>query len=425
MKKFRKAMALISLVMVMIMVVSSCGNRENGEGGTTQSAGESSVADETSGETADSVTIALCIPLSGSVADAGRMAQDGANMAAQVINENGGIESLGGAQINIEVYDTTSDADQSKNVVERAISGDDVVAVIGCGTSALTLPALPVLEKAQIPIVTYSNSAELNNQGYQYVFSISPTAVDVGQTQPEFLKWLNEEMGYDYTKVAIVYENSSNGISVAEGYRNSAESMGLEIVYDESFQPNLPDASSIVTAIKSSGAQVILSSCYANDNKLLVDTMNSMDYHPLWLGVSCWASFGEALGDSANGMIANGNWNHKNSTVLGNPEYVDITEKFEEEYGYFMAEQSGSAYACVELIANALELTGSTDTVALRDAIAGNTFDSIMQPGQVSFDDTGVNELATVGVQQWQYGECICVWPEELAGADYIDPSEF
>ena len=32
-------------------------------------------------------------------------------------------------------------------------------------------------------------------------------------------------------------------------------------------------------------------------------------------------------------------------------------EKFEEEYGYFMAEQSGSAYACVELIANALDVS--------------------------------------------------------------------
>ncbi|MCD2492978.1 ABC transporter substrate-binding protein [Lacrimispora sp. NSJ-141] len=414
MRRYRKRMAVMCMVLAMALVFAGCGSK----------AAEGTKAETKPVESAGPVTIALCIPLSGSVADAGRMAQDGAKLAAEVINENGGIQSLGGAKINLEILDTTSDADQSKNVVERAISGENVVAVVGCGTSALTLPALPVLEKAQIPIVTYSNSAELNNQGYQYVFSISPTAVDVGQSQPKFLKWLNEEKGYDYKKVAIVYENSSNGISTAEGYRKKAEEMGLEIVYDESFQPNLADASSIVTAVKSSGAQVILPSCYANDNKLLVDTMNSMDYHPLWLGVSCWASFGESLGDSANGLIANGNWNHKNSTVLGNPEYVKITEKFEEKFGYFMAEQSGSAFACVQLIAGGLELTGSTDTTALRDALSGNTFDSIMQPGQVAFDETGVNKLATVGVQQWQNGECICIWPEELAGADYIDPSE-
>lgn len=44
------------------------------------------------------------------------------------------------------------------------------------------------------------------------------------------------------------------------------------------------------------------------------------------------------MGDAANGMIAQGNWNYKNSTVLASEEYVAITERFREEYGYNMDE---------------------------------------------------------------------------------------
>lgn len=375
--------------------------------------------------TPDPVVIAVCLPLSGTNSDSGRMGSNGAQLAVDYFNELGGIHSLGGAEIILELYDTTSEVDQSKSVLERALATEGVVAAIGCGTSAITLPAIPAAEKAQIPLITYSNAAELTNQGYQFIFSISPLAVDIGSSMPEFLMWLNDEKGYSYKKVAIVYQDNSKGISAAEGYRTKAESYGLEVVYDASFEPNLTDATSIATAIKSSGAECIMIDAFNNDNKLIVDAMNSINYHPLWLGVSCWTSFGEDMGDAANGMIAQGNWNYKNSTVLASEEYVAITERFKEEYGYNMDEQCGSAFACVELIVNALEKSGSYDPVVLRDTIRNNTFDSIHQPGQVQFDENGINVLATVGVNQWQYGECVCIWPDDLKGADFIAPADF
>lgn len=376
-------------------------------------------------EEPDSVVIAVCLPLSGANSDAGRMGGDGAQMAVDYFNEKGGIQSLGGAKIVLELYDTTSEVDQSKSVLERALSGKGVVAAIGCGTSAITLPAIPAAEKAQIPLITYSNAAELTNQGYQFIFSVSPQAVEVGASVPTFLNWLNEDKGYDYKKVAIVYQDNSRGISEAEGIRKKVDAYGLEVVYDQSFEPNLTDATSIATAVKSSGAEVIMINAFNNDNKLIVDAMNSINYHPLWLGVSCWTSFGEDMGEAANGMIASANWNYKSSTVLANEEYVAVTERFKEIYGYSMDEQCGSAFGCVELIVNALEACGSYDPVAVRDAIRANTFDSILQPGQIQFDERGVNVLATIGIPQWQHGECVYVWPEELAGAEFIAPSDF
>ena len=70
------------------------------------------------------------------------MGSNGAQLAVDYFNEKGGIQSLGGAQIQMELYDTTSEVDQSRAVLERALAGEGVVAAIGCGTSAITLPAI-------------------------------------------------------------------------------------------------------------------------------------------------------------------------------------------------------------------------------------------------------------------------------------------
>ena len=148
---------------------------------------------------------------------------------------------------------------------------------------------------------------------------------------------------------------------------------------------------------------------FNNDNKLIVDAMNALNYHPLWLGVSCWTSFGEDMGDAANGMIAQGNWNYKNSTVLASEEYVAITERFREEYGYNMDEQCGSAFACVELIVNALEVSGSYDPVELRDAIRNNTFDSITSPDRYSLTSGASTYLRLWALTSGNMANALCV----------------
>lgn len=412
----RKFMAVVCILTAMAMLLVGCG------AGKTKNAAATEAA--STGE--DTVKVIVCYSLSGAQANGGQFALDGVKFAADYINSNGGIASLGGAKIELAVYDATSDADQVKTVMEKAIEENpDAVAALCGSTSGLTLPAIPVCEKAEIPLLAFTNSAQLTDQGYKYIFSFTPQAPDVGQAQVDFLNWLNTEKGYDYTKVAIIYEDSSNGLATAEGYRNTATNLGLEIVYDEPFASGLADASSIVTGVINSGAHVVFFSGYDNDNKLVVENMNSMNYHPLWLGSVSWFSFGESLGDACNGFIANGNWNYRNSTVVNNPEYLEITNKFEEAYGYVMTEQSGSSFIGLQLVKDALEITGKADSVAVRNALAENTFNSMMQPGTVTFNEAGINIDAKAGVQQWQNGECVCIYPEDLASTDYIDPSDF
>jgi hypothetical protein len=46
-----------------------------------------------------------------------------------------------------------------------------------------------------------------------------------------------------------------------------------------------------------------------------------------------------------------------------------------------------------------------------------------MPGGEVSFDETGANEIAVPLMTQWQSGELVGVWPEDYADAEPIWPS--
>ncbi len=365
--------------------------------------------------------IAAAYPLSGANAESGQMGLDGARLAVKHINENGGIKSLGGAKIELVEADTTSDATQSKQVVERLLQDEDILAMVGCANSGIMMPTLPVLEKNQIPAVTNCNAPDITGQGYQYVFSLCHLGPDAGQNVVKAIQWLNDEMGYSYKKVAIVYENSAFGISSAEGSRADAEEYGLEIVFDESFAPGLTDASSIVTAMKNSGAEVFIPATYASESKLFIETMKSMDYHPLVIGPVAWPSLEEALGDSINGILSTGNWNPYTKYVQDNPENKAIVDDFEETYGYFMTEVAGPNYQAVKIIAEALEICGTRDSVVLRDTISQTEFtDTLMAPTTVKFNENGLNEHAIAVLAQWQDHVPYAVYPTEVSVREFV-----
>lgn len=376
-------------------------------------------------EEVNTIKVAAAFPMSGSSAELGMMCHDGLEMAINDINESGGIQSLGGAKIEVVWADTTSDAAQAKNVVERLLDDDEIICFFGTGASSVMMPIIPILDKKGVPAITNAGSANVTSQGSRNVFQVPHSTDLAGANVMKFLQWLNEEQGYSYSKVGLVYENTTFGIDMAEGSREDAEQYNLEIVFDESFPAGLTDASSIVTAMKNSGAEVFLPATYAAESKLFIDTMKNLDYYPLIIGPVAWPSLAEGLGDAVNGVISTGSWSWNTKNVQEIPENKEIVERFEKTYGYFMTEQAGPNYVCAQVLQDALERSGATTREELRDAIAEvHLTDSLICPGEVEFDETGKNIKAAAVCHQWQDGVPCAVFPREYAVSDYIDPSE-
>lgn len=411
----KKRISLITVLTITAMIfsisLSGCGSSKSGDSKT--------------------VKIAFLNPLSGGNADAGKQDLDAAQMAVEDINAAGGIKSLNGAKVELVVSDSTSDPTQSKSVAERTLSNGGISGIVGTGISALTLPVLPVTEKNRVPIITNSISDDITKQGYKYVFEQVPKGSMFGNTEVEFLKYLNEQYKLGITKVAIVYENSAYGESTSKGFRDVAKTAGLDIVVDQSYPAGFTDASPLVTSLKNAGAQAIFPVSYTNDAKLIISTMKSMNYNPIIIGGGAgflWPAFAKALGDDVNGFISVASWNWDSKNISSNPDLASITSNFEKKYGYYLTEHGGPSYTAVRLIAAAVDKAGSADPQKVRDALASLEVssgpESLMQPGKLKFDDTGWNSEVHPVMVQWQDGKPRTIFPLEDANATIVVPGK-
>lgn len=371
----------------------------------------------------ETIKIALINALSGDSAEGGQHELEAAQLAVKHINEAGGIQSLGGAQLELISVDYTSSTDNTKSVVERVLSSNDITAGVGGTTSGLILPTLSVWEKYGVPLVTENNATDLTSQGYEYIFSVHCRATSVGEVSVDFIQSLQESYGIDASKCAIIYENSAKGMSSADGARATIEEAGMEIVYDDSHPNTITDVTSIITAVKSSGATVNFVYTIDQVAKLLFTTARDLEYFPVTIGSNATPSFYDALGEATNGTLVGCNWMYTNKNVVENPEYQAIVDEYEETYGYYMDQSAGGVYSSIMIIAQALEECGTTDKEVLRDTIRDGSFETLLD-GVVTFNEGGANENASAVICQWQDGELVTIFPEHLASGTYIDPSE-
>ena len=432
MRKIKRVSVLV-LVVLMAFALIGCQADANTSAGTDASssaASQTSAGTETGATSVDTIKIGAIFPLSGTGADNGQQNINGAELAVKLINEAGGIKALGGAQLELVPADNMSDTNQCKAVAERLLADEDIVACIGAAASAYVIPMLPVFEKAEIPFVTAQLADAITSQGYQWVFETTARGGDWGAMQIEFIKWLNEKYDLGITKVGIIVEDTEWGLSNAAGGVKTAEGAGLEVVYNESFPAGSADVSALITGLIESGAQIVIPSCYTQDAKNIVNTMNSMNYHPIIMGGGggfLYPAFVAEFGEGVVGIVSTSadNWDTANAQEL---EMFDgIPEMYMDIYGEFMAEQAVGSFGNIYIIAQALEEAASSDPADIQEALRNININTVFPGGNVDFDETGLNVNAVPVIVQWQKmedGSIVprTVYPESVATADYILP---
>src|SRR5277367_332590 len=86
---------------------------------------------------ADTVDIAVIVPLSGPNATVGEMIVNATKLAVEDINSAGGIKSLGGAKLNPIIADATNDPQGAVTTTERVLSQNKPAGAYGLALSPL------------------------------------------------------------------------------------------------------------------------------------------------------------------------------------------------------------------------------------------------------------------------------------------------
>ncbi|HEX3182462.1 MAG TPA: ABC transporter substrate-binding protein [Beijerinckiaceae bacterium] len=365
------------------------------------------------GYAAEPINIGALYPVTGSMAQIGQGCVNAAKLAVQMVNDAGGIKSLGGAKLNLIISDIQSDTTVTRTETDRVINGSKVSAIHGCYASALTLIASEVAERAKVPLITGSSSDQLN-VNRRYTFTPFARASQFAQAQLQMARLVNEK-----PKVAVIFENTAFGTSTSNGLREKAPGEGVEIALFEPYSAGFADASPLINKVKASGADMLFSVSYLNDLILIVRTIKQVG---LKIGMNGGSGgfvipdFYKTVGSLADGLQGVAHWNHDSDE---NAQKVNAV--YQKMYGEFLFEYAGGLVAQTFMLADALERAASTDPQKVRDALATldvtSGYAAMCPGGKVKFGPDGKNIYGhPVGVQ-WQHGDLASVFPKEDARA--------
>ena len=202
----------------------------------------------------DSLTVRIghVGPISGPAAHLGKDNVNGARLAIADLNARG--LRIGGKMARFELVADDDAADPRQGVqAAQKLCDQKVNGVVGHLTSGSTIPASKVYNDCGIPHISpVATNPRLTQQGYKTTFRL---LANDNVTGAGLANLVSNEL--KLTKVAIVDDRSAYGQGVADAFKKTAVAKGLKVVDTQFTNDKAIDFSSLLTAIKASGAEVI------------------------------------------------------------------------------------------------------------------------------------------------------------------------
>ncbi|UPU01142.1 ABC transporter substrate-binding protein [Bradyrhizobium barranii subsp. apii] len=363
---------------------------------------------------------------------AGASIPQAAQLAADEINANGGVD---GRKIEIISYDNHSSSADSVRAFQRAVNEDKVNAVIASYISEVVLALEPWASRLKTPFVTpgaasneISKSVHADYEKNKYTFHGYLTSAALALSVCDGAKDLLVDRMHMKTAV-IMSEDAAWTKPLDVGYEECLPKIGLKVLDHIRFSPDTTDFTPIFNKIEGSKPDVIITGISHVGVQPTVQWKNQQVPIPMF-GISSQATnetFGKDTNQAAEGVLYQG---VSGPGVAVTPKSVPFAENFKKKFGNYPSYAGYTAYDEVYYIADAVKRAGSTDADKLVAALEKTDWEGTI--GRVQFygkDDPFTHSikygkgLITGLMLQWQDGKQSAVWPKDVAKVDVKFPS--
>jgi len=373
-------------------------------------------SDSSTGNDSDNVIIGSNHPLTGGLSYTGGRMDEAMKLAARIKNDNGGIASLGGANISVISGDNEGSQELGSEVTNNLIDqGASVIS--GCYSSPVTSAASIAAERAGIPFVVSVSVANsiLQERKMDYVYRPSPNADQFAIDHAKLMPEVASSGGIDVQTAALFYIDISFGQSIRDKLITELPKYDIEVVAD------LPinfgeSADTQVTRLRQESPDVVIATTYNAETVELARSMDAQSYSPkIFAGCASAAltdiSSIAQMGDTAQGALGT------NYAVNQNLDRaVTIQNLFEAEIGSNFDANPAMAFATMQVIIEAIEQAGSTNPSDINDELKDIVVDDhILAAPPITFDDRGENQNALTPLYQVQNERPVLVAPDEYA----------
>jgi len=193
----------------------------------------------------------------------------GAQIAVNRRNASGGIS---GFQIELVPQDDQCAGDQGTTVAQKFASDPLIVGIVGHVCSGATINASVVYEKARIPLVSASATADkVTARGLDVVNRVAFN--DNNQSLGDVL-FMTKTL--KATKLAVIDDAQSYGKGLADAVNADFTALGGKVVLDESIDPAAKDYSAVLTKLLADPPDVIFFGGYEGPAALITSQAKSL-----------------------------------------------------------------------------------------------------------------------------------------------------
>jgi len=353
---------------------------------------------------AEPITIGFGMALTGGLAGAGKSALLAMQIWQEDVNAKGGFL---GRPVKLVYYDDQTNPATVPGIYTKLLDVDKVDLIVsGYGTN-LVAPAMPVAISHDRLFLGLFGLAVNSEFQYPKFFMMLPTGPDPKHafSQPFFEVAMK---GNPKPKtLAIAAADAEFSKNAAEGARDTAKSLGLNVVYDKSYPPTTTDFTPIVHAIQATNPEIVFVGSYPPDSVGMVRAATEIGLKTRYFGGGMvglqYSSVKQQFGPKLNGIIDYDFWIP--APTMEFPGITEFLKKYQakapgegvDPLGWYLPP---FAYAYLQVLGDAVEGTKSLDQTKLADYIRSHSFDTIV--GGITFGKDGEWSKPRVLEVQWQ-----------------------
>lgn len=315
--------------------------------------------------------------MTGNTATFGTSTKDGIDLAVEEINQSPPL----GRPLEIHTEDDQGKPEQAASVVTKLITQNQVVAVLGEVASSNSLAAAPICQKEKIPMISTASTNEQVTQVGDYIFRICFIDPFQGAVMAKFAT--NTLKAKTAAILKDVKSDYSTGL--AKSFKETFTSLGGQIVAEQSYSNGDINFNAQLSTIKQANPDVVFVPGYYNEVGTIGRQARDMGLKVPLLGGDGWDS--PELFKSAGTALEGCYFSNHYSPESTEPAVQEFIKKFKAKYNDRTPDAMAAlGYDTAKILADAIKRAGSTDSTALRDAIAG-TKDFAGVTGTITLDE--------------------------------------
>lgn len=336
---------------------------------------------------ANEIVIGVAGPMSGDLAEFGAQLRHGAELSVADVNAAGG---LLGKQVRLVIGDDQCDPPRAVRVANNLVE-QGVVFVDGHFCSGSSIPASKVYEEEGIVQMTpASTNPRLTEDGIDTLFRI--TGRD--DRQGTFAgPWLAQH--FAGKNVAVLDDGTAYGREVAVETARAMEAAGLKPAIRTQFSPTSKDYAALIAKLKAGQIVGVYLGGYHDSIGVFARQARENGFDAQIFGADALntSEYVTIAGPASDGTM------FTNAPELRNVlSAKQVVARFRSD-GWEPEGYTLSAYAAIEVWAQAVRKAGTTDAATVAAALRDNTWQTSI--GEVDFDATG--DLTTAAYTWYRF----------------------